>query len=140
MDEGEVSPGELFEACEDPSIVFHVAEHDLDFVAFFIESPVGFALDRSHGMRRDDGVGFLGLNGLEDGVAVIGAVGEHALGLDAIDQVERSGRIAGLTSGQTEAERVAKRVTGSMDLAGKAATRAAKSLVSFVFFAPAAQA
>ena len=45
MDEGEVSPGEFFEACEDPSIVFHIAEHDLDFMAFFIEGPVGFALD-----------------------------------------------------------------------------------------------
>ena len=45
MDEGEVSPGEFIEAGEDPSIVFHIAEHDLDFVAFFIEGPVGFALD-----------------------------------------------------------------------------------------------
>ena len=45
MDEGEVSSCELFEACEDAAIVLHVAEHDLDFVAFFVEKPVGFALD-----------------------------------------------------------------------------------------------
>lgn len=45
MDESEVAPGELFEAGEDTSIVFHISEHDLDFVAFFIEGPVGFASD-----------------------------------------------------------------------------------------------
>ena len=44
MDEGEVSPCKFIEACEDASIVFHVTEHDLDFVAFFIERPIGFSL------------------------------------------------------------------------------------------------
>ena len=94
MDEGEVSSGELFEACEDPSIVFHVTEHDLDLVAFFVEGPVGFALDCSYRMRRDDGLGFLGPDGLEDGVAVIGAIGEHGLGLDPVDQTSICGRWA----------------------------------------------
>lgn len=140
MDKCEVPFGKLFEACEDPAIMFHMAEHDLDFVAFFVEGPVGFALDRSYGMGRDDGLGFFGPDGLEDGVAVIGAIGEHGLGLDPIDQSERSWRIAGLACGQIEAERVAERITGSMQLAGKTATRAAKSLVSLIFFAPAAQA
>jgi hypothetical protein len=140
MDEGEVSPGEFVEASKDPSIVFHMAKHDLDFVAFFIEDPVGFTLDRSCGMGRDDGLGLHCPDGLKDGVAVIGAIGEHGPGLDPVDQVECLGCIAGLASGQAETERVAKRVTGSMDLAGKAATRAAKSLVSLIFFAPAAQA
>jgi hypothetical protein len=45
MHEGEVSSCELFEAGEDSAIMFHVAEHDLDLVSFFVESPVGFALD-----------------------------------------------------------------------------------------------
>ena len=44
MDEGEISSRELFESCEDPSIVFHVAEHDFDLVAFFVEEPVGLSL------------------------------------------------------------------------------------------------
>ena len=50
------------------------------------------------------------------------------------------GASPGLACRQIEAQRVAKRVAGSMDLAGKAATRAAKSLISPFFFAPAAQA
>jgi len=140
MNEGEVSSGELFEACEDAAIVLHVAEHDLDLVTFFVESPVGFALDRSYGMRRDDGLGFFGPDGFEDGVTIIGAISEHGLGIDPVDQGERSWRIAGLACAQIEAQRIAEGVTGSMNLAGKAATRAAKSLISFVFFAPAAQA
>lgn len=45
MDEGEVSSFELFEASEDPAVVFEEAEHDLDFVAFFIKKPVGVTLD-----------------------------------------------------------------------------------------------
>ena len=45
MDEGKIAPCQLFEACEDRSVVFHVAEHDLDFMAFFVKGPVGFALD-----------------------------------------------------------------------------------------------
>ena len=91
-------------------------------------------------MRRDDRFGFLGTDGLKDGIAVIGAIGEHGLGFDPVDQAERFWRIAGLASGQIETERVAKRVAGRMDLAGKAASRAAKSLISLIFFAPAAQA
>ena len=91
-------------------------------------------------MGRDDSLGFLRADGLEDGIAVMGAIGEHGLGLDPVDQTERSWRITGLACRQIEAQRVAKRVAGSMDLAGKVATRAAKSLISPFFFAPAAQA
>ena len=91
-------------------------------------------------MGRNDGYGFLLAKRFENSVAVIGAIGEHGLGFDPVDQAERLGRIAGLASGQAETERVTECVRGSMDLAGKAATRAAKSLVSLIFFAPAAQA
>jgi len=91
-------------------------------------------------MGRDDRFGFSGPGGLEDGITVIGAIGEHGLGLDPVDQAEGFGRVAGLACGQTETERVAEGVRDSMDLTGKAATRAAKSLVSFIFFAPAAEA
>ena len=83
---------------------------------------------------------FLPTNRFEDGVAVIGAIGEHGLGFDPVDQAKRFWCIAGLTSGQAETERVAEGVAGSMNLTGKAASRAAKSLISFIFFAPAAQA
>ena len=79
-------------------------------------------------------------NRLQNGIAVIGTIGEHGLGFEPVDQAESFWRIAGLATGETETEWVAKRVTGGMDLAGKAATRAAKSLVSLIFFAPAAQA
>ena len=140
MDEGEVSFGEFFETCEDAPVVFEIAEHDLDLVAFLVEEPVGFPLDRSDGMGRDDGFGFLGVHGVEDGIAVIGAIGEHGLGLDLVDQAERPWRIAGLTFGDLEAKRVAEGVAGGVHLAGKATPGAAKRLISCLFFAPAAQA
>ena len=91
-------------------------------------------------MGRDDSLGFLPTDRFEDGIAVIGAIGKHSLGLDPVDQAKRFGRITGLAFGQAETERVAEGVASSMDLAGKAPTRAAKSLVSLIFFAPAAQA
>ena len=91
-------------------------------------------------MGRDDGLGFLLTNRIEDRIAVVGTIGEDGLGFDPVDQAECSWRITCLACTQIEAERVAECITGSMDLAGKAATRAAKSLVSLIFFAPAAQA
>ena len=45
MDKGEVSSCQFFEASEDSSIMFEKSEHDLDFVAFFVEEPVGVALN-----------------------------------------------------------------------------------------------
>ena len=116
-----------------------MAEHDLDFVALFIEKPVSLSLVRPCRVGRDDRFGFLGPDGLKNGIAVIGTIGEHGLGFDPVDQTECFWRIAGLASSQAETERVAERITGSMQLAVKTATRAAKSLISFVFFALAAQ-
>ncbi|MDH3660480.1 MAG: hypothetical protein OEU92_10720 [Alphaproteobacteria bacterium] len=117
MDEGEVSFCEFVEASEDPSVVFEIAEHDLDLVAFFIKEPIGVALDRSDRMGRDDGFGIFGLHGVEDGIAVIGAIGEHGFGFDLVDQAERPWRIAGLACGYLEAKRIAEGVTGCVHLA-----------------------
>ena len=44
VDEGEISSGEFVEAGEDASEVLEIAEHDLDFVALFVEKPVGLPL------------------------------------------------------------------------------------------------
>jgi 16S rRNA G966 N2-methylase RsmD len=49
-------------------------------------------------------------------------------------------RVALLPSGQAEGQRVAEGVAGSVQLGGEAAARAAKRLLTFGFFAPAAQA
>jgi hypothetical protein len=59
MDEGEVSFGEFVEASKDTSEVLKIAEHDLDFMAFFVEKLVGVALDRSCRVGRDDGFSVL---------------------------------------------------------------------------------
>ena len=48
--------------------------------------------------------------------------------------------VALLPGGQAEGQRVAKAVAGAVQLAGEAATRAAKRLITLDFFAPAAQA
>ena len=69
MDEGEVSSGEFFASNDDPSIVLHIEEHDLDLVAFFVEKPVGFALDQPCGMGWDDRFCLLCSDSFEDGVA-----------------------------------------------------------------------
>ena len=61
-------------------------------MALFVEKPVGLWLILSD--LWDDGFGLLGPDDLEDGIAVIGAIGEHGLGLNPVDQAERSWRIA----------------------------------------------
>lgn len=125
MNECEISAGELVEAAEDATVVLHFAEQTLDFGALLVEVPVGVACcgagrmgwdDRHCPPRGDPG---------EDGVAVIGAIGEHRLDDGHGDRVEQGdglGRVAGLARGQREAERVAEAVAQSAQLAGPTAS------------------
>jgi hypothetical protein len=140
MDERELAARQFLEPGEDPPVVLHEAEQVLDLVALLIEVPVGRALVDAGGSGRDHRQGALGRDGPQDGVRVVGLVGEHRLGRQAVEQGQGLRRVALLPGGQAEGERVAKGVRGGVPLGREAAARAAKRLLSFAFFAPAAQA
>ena len=109
-------------------------------MALLVELPVGRALVDAGGFGRDHRQGSSSRDGLKDGVGVVGLVGDRRLGGKAVVQGQGLRGIALLPGGQAEGQRVAQAVGGSVQLAGEAATRAAKRLLAFGFFAPAAQA
>ena len=140
MDEGEIAARQFLEAGEDPPVVLHEAEQDLDLVALLVELPVGRALIEAGGSGWDHRQGAGGRDGLKDRVGVVGLVGDHRLGGKAVEQGQGLRRVALLSGGQAEGQRVAEGVSDSVQLSGEAAARAAKRLPAFGFFAPAAQA
>ena len=140
MDEGEIAARQFFEAGEDATVVLHEAEQVLDLVALLVELPVGRALVDARGFRRDHRQGSLGCHGLQDGIGVVGLVGDHRGGGETVEQRQGLRGIALLPGGQAEGQRVAQAVGGSVQLAGEAAARATKRLLAGDFFAPAAQA
>ena len=140
MDEGEMAACQLLEAGEDPPVVLDEAEQELDLVALLVELPVGRTLLEAGGFRRDHRQGASGRDGPQDGVRVVGLVGEHRLGRQAVEQGQGLRRVALLPGGQAEGQRVAEGVSGGVQLGRAAAARAAKRWLAFGFFAPAAQA
>jgi len=54
----------------------------------------------------DDGFGFSCLDGVENGVIVIGAIGEYGLGFDPVDQTECSWRILSIVSHHQDNQKI----------------------------------
>jgi hypothetical protein len=140
MDEGEIAVGQFLEAGEDAPVGLHEAEQVLDLVALLVELPVGRALVDAAGSGRDHRQGSLGGDRLQDGVRVVGLVGDHRLGREAVEQRQGLRGVALLPGGQAEGQRVAEAVGERVQLAGEAAARAAERWLACAFFAPAAQA
>jgi hypothetical protein len=75
-------------------------------------------------MRWDDRHGTLRGDPSQDGVAVVGAIGEHRLDGDHRDRAEQGqsgGCVARLARGQREAKGVAEAVGEAVELAGEPA-------------------
>ena len=140
MDEREIAARQFVEAGEDAAVVLDEAEQVLDLVALLIEVPVGRALVDAGGFGRDHRQGSARRHGLQDRVGVIGLVGDHRCGRETVEQGQGLRGVALLPGGQAEGQRVAEAVGEGVQLAGEAAARAAKRLLAFAFFAPAAQA
>ena len=140
MDEGEIAARQFLEAGEDPPVVLHEAEQVLDLVALLVELPVGRALVEAGGSGRDHRQGASGRDGLAGSRRCRRPCRRSPLG-------RRGGRAgAGLAARRPAARRSGGRPAGcrgrpaAVQLGGEAAARAAKRLLAFGFFAPAAQA
>jgi len=124
MNEGEIAAGELVEAAEDATEVFELAEQAFDSGAFLVEVPVGRARVGADRMRWDDRHGTLRGDPSEDGVTVVGAIGEHRLDGDHGDRAEQGQGdrcVAPLARGQREAKGVAEAVGEAVQLRGEPA-------------------
>jgi hypothetical protein len=75
---------------------------------------------------------------VEDGVGVIGFVGDYVPGAQALEQRESLGGVVDLTAGEEEAQRPAERVDGDVPLAGQSSSGTPQSLVPDPPFWPVA--
>lgn len=121
MHESEIAAGELVEAGEDAAVVLDHADHDLDSAALPIERPVGGAAAGTGRMGRDHRHRGVVDHPGENGVAVVGSIGEHGGGRQAIEQGDGLRRIARLAGGQGESQRVAEAVGKGVQLARETA-------------------
>jgi hypothetical protein len=109
-----------------------VADGSLDPVAFLVDFGVEGAISVHAGSLRDDRDGADRLDMVEDGVSVIGLVGDDVPWPQAGNERERMGGVTGLAAGEDEADRPAQRVDRDVPLARQSASGAPQSLV----FAP----
>ena len=124
MNEGEIAAGEFIEAAEDAAEVLELAEQALDPGAFLVGVPIGRARRAAARMRWDDRHGTLRSDPSEEGVAVVGAIGEHRLDGEHLHRAEQGkgdGRVARLARGQREAKGVAEAVGEAVELRGEPA-------------------
>ena len=68
------------------------------------------------GSGRDHRQGAIGRDGPQDGVRVVGLVGEHRFGRQVVEQGQGLRRVALLPGGQAEGERVAEGVGEAVQL------------------------
>lgn len=67
---------------------------------------------------------------VEDGVAVVGLVGDDVASGEAVEQRERVGGVVGLAAGEQEADRSAEAVDRQVPLARQTSSGAPQSLVA----------
>ena len=106
-----------------------MADGSLDPIAFLVDSGIEVAASVHAGALRDDRAGADRLGMVEDGVSIVGLVGDEVSWPEAMDEGEGMGGIAGLAAGQEEADRPAQRVDRDMPLAGQSTSGTPQSLV-----------
>ena len=140
LDHAEKALGELVVAGGDGSVDLQMPEHALDAVAFLVEDAI--VDDRCLAVRaaRDDGIDPAPAQIVADGIGVVPFVAQQGGRLDLRQRDQRVVRLAvgGLPTGQMESERSPAGIGDAVNLTGKPAPRAAKSLSMSPPFTPAA--
>ncbi|MDV7390566.1 hypothetical protein RZS08_04395, partial [Arthrospira platensis SPKY1] len=113
--------GEFVEAAEDAAKVLQLAEQALDPRPLLVEAPIGLAAGGPGRMRWDDRHDLPLGDPVQNGIAVIGAIGEHGLDGDHRDIGEQGDGLRGVTRlarGQGEPQWVAEAVGEPVQLRG----------------------
>ena len=138
MDGGEKVACELVVTRRDGAEVLYLIEEPLDEVALTIEREVALARCDASGFWRDDGGDSSPLQGLDQGVGVIGLVGQEGLRTDFSQQRLGLAKVGRLSGREREGDRIAQSIDDRVDFGGQSASVAADGLVFAVFFrAPA---
>jgi hypothetical protein len=139
MDCGEKVSGGLIVAGGNGSVLFELAIEVFHEVARFVHFLVVGALELSIALGRDHGRFSCRKQRLDDTqIGIEGLVRQQGIGLHLRQQRVSAFQIVGLTCGQQERQRIAKRIDHGMDFGAQPAFAAPDRLVFAVFFwAPA---
>ena len=109
--------------------VLQLVEAALDQVALAVEDGIMGNDGLAASVRRDDRRHAGGLDGLADRIAVVGFVGDHGIGLDAVEHRLGGSALVNLAAGQQEAQWPAKRVGKQVDFGRQTSSGTPQSLV-----------
>jgi hypothetical protein len=138
LDGGKECISELVVARGDGTEVFEFVKEPFNEVALAIQGEVSVSLLKAIRLGRDDWLYSPLLKGFDQGIGIIGFIGQKRFGGDLIQQrlgLTDAGRLA---RSKRQSDRIAKRIDDGVDLGGQSATGAADGLIlSFFFLAPA---
>lgn len=96
LDGGKEIARGLVTACGDGAEVFEFVEQRLDEIALAVECEIGLARDEAVGLGWDDRGDSAVLEGLDEGVGVVGLVRKKGLWVDLVEQRPSLAKIGGL--------------------------------------------
>ena len=117
--------------------MFELIEEALDEITFAIEREIAVALGLPVGFGRNDGSDSAVVEGRDEGIGIVGLVGNQSLWLGVVDQWLGASEIVSLAWGEHQLDGVAQRIDERVDLGGQSAARSADRLRTVFFRAPA---
>ena len=114
----------------DATQLLKLADGPLDAVPELVFDGVEGPLARHAGALRDDRLRAADLDVIEDGIGIIGLVGDDVTGIEAGQQGDGQLGVAGVAAGQDEAYRAAEGIDRNMPLGGQSSSGAPQSLVA----------
>jgi hypothetical protein len=137
VDTGEKISGKFVVACGDCAKVFEFVEEALDEVAFSVKREVSLSWREPVRFGRNDRRDSTLLEGGDQGVGVIGLVGEKGFRVDLVEERFSLTEVGGLARRERNRNRVAERVGDRMDFGRQSAAGSSDRLPAVFFRAPA---
>ena len=108
--------------------MLELVEEAFDAIALLVEIGVVWPLDLTVALGRNDDLGTVFCEPLDEVVGIISFVGNGDLGVDAIDQIVGEDNVIALAGRADQSQRKAKGLGGGMDLGAQSAARPAQTL------------
>ena len=129
MDEGEEVVGSpVVAGCDAPEVLEPV-EAAFDAVSQFVEGEVVGDEPFPGRIAGYDGLCAFAFDEIAQGIAVVGFVGDHVIGMEAFEEGSCLRGVAALARGEDHAHRTSLAIDGEVDLGGQSSSGASQSLV-----------
>ena len=137
MDGGEKNLGELVVACCDGPEMLEFVEKTLNEIAFAIEGEVARQLDARRGLDGMTGMICLIVEGFDEGIGVVGLVGDQSRRIGVLEQGLCASKIVSLAWRKHQLDGIAQGIDERVNFGAQSATRSADRLLAVFLCAPA---